>query len=333
MAGRKPYLSALIAAAVLVACAAALLAMSPEAEAAFPGENGRIAFSEQRCDSQSGIVCDDPEIATMSRNGGGRKQLTDNSRRREEKPAFSPDGRRIAFQVQVQRGTYDIYTVGRSGGGASNLTRNFRDTEWQPAFSPDGTRIAYSEDDGDLFVMRADGTGRRELLDKRRRELYAEDPAWSPGGTKIAFSGSARDAGGARNGDVYVMDADGTGLRRLTDSPGNDRDPAWSPDGTKIAFGSDRAEEGERYYDGDVYVMDGDGANERDLTRNENLNEYDPAWSPNGIEIAFVGFRYPDQEIFKINVDGTGWRNLTNTPATQETQPDWGPRVTTSPTP
>ena len=77
-------------------------------------------------------------------------------------------------------------------------------------------------------------------------------PAWSPDGRKIAFGG---------DGEIYVMNADGRGLRRLTRNPASDGSPAWSPDGRRIAFGSER--------DGnlEVYVMNTDGSGQRNLTR------------------------------------------------------------------
>lgn len=79
--------------------------------------------------------------------------------------------------------------------------------------------------------------------------------------------------GVTENWEIYVMDADGTNQRRLTDHPAEDWRPAWSPDGTKIAFRAFR--------DGswEIYVMDADGTNQRNLT---DYPAWDgmPAWSP-----------------------------------------------------
>jgi Tol biopolymer transport system component len=95
-----------------------------------------------------------------------------------------------------------------------------------PAWSPDGRRIAftrYDDDAGpDLYVMNADGSRRRPLLQGEGNEY---DPDWSPDGRRIAFARTEGD-----ESDVYVINADGTGLARLTSTEAYDGDPDWSPD-------------------------------------------------------------------------------------------------------
>src|SRR5215204_3542268 len=104
-----------------------------------------------------------------------------------------------------------------------------------PAWSPDGRRIAfYSERDGnaEIYVMNADGTGVTRLTNTRADEGY---PAWSPDGRTISFD-SDRDG----NFDVFAMNVDGTNVRPLTRHPGRDVSASWSPDGRAIVFMSDR---------------------------------------------------------------------------------------------
>jgi Tol biopolymer transport system component len=96
------------------------------------------------------------------------------------------------------------------------------------------------------------------------------DPSWSPDGSSVVFT---RTVGG--NADVYVIDADGSNLRRLTNDPAADRSPAWSPDGSKIAFQSGR--------DGneEVYVINVDGTGLVNVTRHPGWDG-SPAWRPQG---------------------------------------------------
>jgi WD40-like Beta Propeller Repeat len=144
-------------------------------------------------------------------------------------------------------------------------------------------------------------------------------PAWSPDGTKIAFASSQGQL------KVYVMEADGSGLRRITDSPTTtyESDPAWSPDGKRLAFSRGR---------GDIYTIKVDGTGLRQLTDTKEANEVEPAWSPDGEKIAFTKYvitgdqRRFNVDIFTMNAaDGSQQRNLTQTLQGQATGPDWSP--------
>ena len=113
------------------------------------------------------------------------------------------------------------------------------------------------------------------------------------------------------------MNADGSGLARLTTSQGDDENPAWSPDGARIAFWSDRDD------DSDIYVMNADGTGAAALTVNDDDDEL-PSWSPDGSRIAFTSDRdrQGDNEIFVMNADGSGVVQLTVTSASID---DWWP--------
>ena len=100
--------------------------------------------------------------------------------------------------------------------------------------------------------------------------------------------------------NIWVMNADGSGQTRLTESGGSDYQPSWSPDGTQIIFASDR--ESDSYID-DIWVMDADGSNQTRLTESGGY-DYQPSWSPDGTQIVFVSDR-----------SSTAATNLTPTPS------------------
>jgi TolB protein len=254
---------------------------------------GRIAFASNRDGNN--------EIYSMNADGSGVVRLTLHLASGGE-PAWSPDGRKIAFANGIS-----IYAMNADGSGVTALADSVR----YPAWSPDGTRIAGSRGIrvcrigcgiryARIFVMNLDGSGLVVLTS-------GTTPAWSPDG-RIAF---------AYSGNISVMNPDGSGLINLTNDPASDIYPAWSPDGTKIAFVSDR---GGAY---DLYVMNADGTAIVQLTSDPAI-EGRPAWSPDGAKIAFASNGDGDSEIYLINVDGSGVIQLTAN-STFDGWPAWAP--------
>ena len=140
-------------------------------------------------------------------------------------------------------------------------------------------------------------------------------PAWSPDGTRIAFVSGRHTGLGAflNEGEIYVVNLDGSGETRLTRSGGTSDGPTWSPDGSRIMFWSD----------GEIHVMEADGSDAINLTKNAGLDGY-PAWSPDGSRFAFTSGRDGNAEIYVMNADGSGATNLTNN-AADDWNPVWSP--------
>jgi dipeptidyl aminopeptidase/acylaminoacyl peptidase len=136
--------------------------------------------------------------------------------------------------------------------------------------------------------------------------------AWSPDGKEIAFA-SSRDG----NREIYVMQADGSNLRRLTWDAAWDAYPAWAPDGKRIVFVS--------YRDGNanLYVMNADGSHQEALTK-DAAAEITPAWSPDGKRIVFVSYRDGNAILYVMNADGSHQEALTKD-AAPEITPAWSP--------
>ncbi len=165
--------------------------------------------------------------------------------------------------------------------------------------------------DSEVFIINADGTGKRTLTDNDRNDFF---PAWSPTGQAIAYESSS-----ATDVDIYILDADGE--RNLTNDPGHaNRYPAWSPDGSTIAF----SRQTPFSQNGALWLIDADGTNMRRITSPGVVNEQ-PSWSPNGRWIAFSSDRSGDHDLWVVRPDGTGLRQVTDTPTFQEGNPNWSP--------
>ena len=172
----------------------------------------------------------------------------------------------------------------------------------------------------ELYLINADGTGLRRLTQKNTALGYDPVAVWSPDGRKLVFvkrperSGAPCRPTGRCHEEIYVVNADGTGLRRLTRNAVFDGKPVWSPDGRSIAFTRDRDRQTVS-----IYVMNADGSDQRRLTLLPPRAGGDGlTWSPDWKKIAFVapaGHRGA-ADIFVMNPDGSDLRNVTNTATT-----------------
>jgi Tol biopolymer transport system component len=171
-----------------------------------------------------------------------------------------------------------------------------------------------------ILVVNADGSGLTRLTDLPAFNPENDTPyaVWSPDGTRIAFAFpdvGSEDEGGF-DSDIYLMNADGSGQKNLTNSPGvNDVRPFWSPEGQRVAFDSER----EGTYE--AYVINVDGTS---LTPGGYLAPWSSAWSRDSSRFVFVLEREGNAEIYSANIDGAGVTNLTNSPS-RDGSPAWSP--------
>ncbi len=254
-----------------------------------PSSYGKIVFSSDR----DGMG---HHIYVMDADGSNQTRLS-NGPCPHFFPAWSPDGKKIAFDSACE--VLQVHVMDADGSNVLNLSISSYDNAGV-TWAPEGGKIAlsaYKDGIWGIFVMDADGSNAKNLTE------FGSDAAWSPDGKKITF---------ARGSNIYVINVDGTNLKWIND---NGSFPAWSPDGKKIAFSSDR--------DGnwEIYVMDSDGSNEINLTNNP-APDIDPTWSPDGEKIAFVSDRDGNGEIYVMYADGSNQVNLTNNPA-DDRDPAW----------
>jgi Tol biopolymer transport system component len=240
----------------------------------------------------------DSQIFVMDPTGRHRRRLTGGGRQGDfsDFGAWSPDGRRIAFSRSIARGDHphEIYVMEADGSHKRRLTNNKVDDS-SPYWSPDGRQIVFMRESRDttydVYVVAAWGGKERRLT--RFGDTGAE--AWAPGRQIVVTRSSAGTGAGSASG-IYVINGDGTGLRRVKKNrPDNDFEVAsWSPDRSSILY----------YGLGVATVRVRDGRVKR-LTRNER--DWDAVWSPDGRRIAFVR----GVAIWIMNRDGSGMRQVT----------------------
>jgi Tol biopolymer transport system component len=211
---------------------------------------------------------------------------------------------------------WGLFTLDPATGDEHQITSGVRDygSDW----SPDGTKIVYdSEASGShgIWVVDADGSNPTQLTDD------GAVPAWSPDGTTIAFArsdpGTVVGYDGVQAGgySIYLMNTDGTDVRRLTPAGNGDYSPAWSPDGSKIAFLRGGA---------GLQVMNADGTDVQQLIGPDVELLSAPAWSPDGtsIAVAINGVKDGTQGgIALVATDGSN--TVTFVPGTRADWPDY----------
>ena len=187
-------------------------------------------------------------------------------------PAWSPDGRRIAFVSNRNGGGHlgHLFVMDADGGGVEQLTDEPQ-ASWAfwPAWSPDGSSIACLSSQGGvegIYVLEV-ASGVMRLLSPQGGES-----SWSPDGARIACTVVDTTTDSSH---IWVMDADGGGARQLTSAEVWDRTPTWSPDGSRIAFAR-QTEQETRY---DIYIVPAEGGDVERVTDDPH-DDMHPNWTP-----------------------------------------------------
>ena len=296
--------------ALVASSAPPLAASSATPSTSTDQPNGHIVLTCQIYKYQSS-----EQICIMNADGSGYRRLTTEDNVRHFYPSLAPDGRSVIYSQYREDNVYELYELTLADGTARRLTdrlgvltgpeispdgklivfmrwtvasnqdevwvmnrdgsdprRVFRGTGWDPTWSPDGTRILFASDmDGSnqLYVVGLDGSGLKKITDLPALRGRSD---WSVQNQIVTYSG---DAWGR---ELFLMNADGSDLHRVSPPGGNSQGPAFSPDGNWIAFTA--------YFDKmneingcEIYVIRTVGSDLRRLTDNDYC-DYQPRWGP-----------------------------------------------------
>jgi Tol biopolymer transport system component len=261
----------------------------------------------------------------------------------DDAPDWAPDGSHIVFTRCLP--TYcRLLMVGADGTNLTPLTPDcgsgpLRSTCEQgntASFSPDGRFLAYGWASGNVvtdeiehsqvYVMNADGTGKRAVTNFAPYSGDAGDPQWSPEGKQLVFSrsnaGPTQPTGGRA---LFIVNVDGSGLRQLTPwALGAGGQADWSPASNLIAF---RAVNDEELGIGNFYTIHPDGSSVTQVTQFTGITiSYKVSFSPDGQRIIFARHDgVGPSALFTIGIDGTNLQRVGNSPES-DTGPDWLPR-------
>lgn len=276
----------------------ALVALVVLARTALAAHAGEIAFENNRDDNWEIYLLDIQTSVAVNLTNNPADDIA---------PAWSPDGRRLAFVSDRDRDNHpEVYIMDADSGGVRRLRMDMG-IYGDPVWTADGQALVMTIGWKQIYLVDADGKDRTMLG-------LGFSPNLSPDGQRLL---SYDDSTESVNSNIQLLDRNNNRLAELTSRATHDWDAAWSPDGQQLVFVSSR--------DGrpGIYVMNPDGSNIRTITR----NGYDlsPNWSPDGTQIIYSSGTRGNMRLYAVNVNGGSPRLLTNISGDSHS-PVWRPQ-------
>ena len=255
------------------------------------------------------------QICIMNADGSGYRRLTTEDGVRHFYPSLAPDGRSVVYSAYREDNVYELYELTLADGVAKRLTDRLGILV-APEISPDGklivfTRGSATSDLSYVWLMNRDGSKPHRLI-----SIPSWDPTWSPDGRQILFASSMDGSN-----QLYVINLDGSGLRKVTSLPALRGRSDWSSQGQIVTYSGDS-------WKRELFLMSADGSGLHQVSP-AGGNSQGPSFSPDGFWITFTAYfdhMREDNgcEIYIIRTDGTDLRRLTDNDYC-DYQPRWGP--------
>ncbi|HEU5100758.1 MAG TPA: hypothetical protein VFU22_17135 [Roseiflexaceae bacterium] len=277
-----------------------------------PPTRERIAFFHGTYEEPPGTT---PDLFMSNLDNTERTRLT-NDGATEGRPAWSPDGTRIAY-VSMGGSSVMLKILRLSDRHISTVyTWTTEAAVADPAWSPDGRQIAFTigpfrYSGSYIGVIGTNGTNLR-ILTNGGTDRH---PSWSPDGSRIVFSSARTNVS-----HLYIIQADGSNLIQLTNQQAWDFEPAWSPDGSRIAYVSDCIGTSGKE---SIYTIQVDGTGRVHIpTPIYDTDQRFPTWSPDSTRIAYSQGFFKGGVIYIVNLDGSGYSEFGSF---KDAAPSWSP--------
>ena len=281
----------IISLAIATAVTGVLISLSRPAQATFPGKNGRISFLEVNASNTA------VDIYTINPDGSDEHQLTSLGPNQfvANSAQWSRNGRELVFPVVTANPVPgQIWVMNADGSNQHAVFTDPGNLDLNTTFSPDGNHILFTRCQAggqppcSIYRIRSDGSDLTALTNfDPNPDIVDAFPEYSPDGDRIAFTNLTRE--GVLEA-IYVMNADGSDVHRLTPPAIGAALPDWSPNGDRIAFDTNDpfcSGGGCFFPNSEIWMIGADGDGLKRLSGDPNFLDFNPSWAPQGNAIVF----------------------------------------------